>query len=137
MKNSNALTAVICIGILIVLGCSCPSMAEIQKEIEKAEKKATPTPSSSPGSSPSSSPSKGSGSSAKVTLAQYNDVKTGMTYDEVIEKLGGEGEEISTTEVGSYSTGVYKWDGDGEDYASVTLIFQNKKLISKSQYGLK
>jgi Domain of Unknown Function with PDB structure (DUF3862) len=87
-------------------------------------------------SSPSSNASKASSPTAAVTMASYSRLKTGMTYAQVVQILGKDGEELSSSEVGGIKTIMYKWDGDGFG-ANMNSMFQNNKLMSKSQFGLK
>ncbi len=127
MKNSNTLSLVICIGILIVVGCSCPSMAELQKELDKGKK--TPTPTTG------SSPAKTGSDDVELTLDKFNRIKNGMTYEETVEIMGSEGAQTVSSGEGKYRMEVYKWDGDNFQY--VMLTFMGGKLISKAQNGLK
>jgi hypothetical protein len=92
----------------------------------------TSRPSSSSSSSPSSSSS--STPSAKITLSQYNQVKDGMSYSQVAAILGAQGKPVSDSKFGSVKTEAYSWDGG--NFASVSIIFQNNKVVSKSQFGL-
>jgi hypothetical protein len=131
MKNSNTLTLVICIGILIVVGCSCPKMAEIQKELDKA--KTSPTPVT--GSSPSSSPAKTSSGDAELSLDKFNQLKNGMSYEDTVEIMGGEGSQILSSGEGKYKIETYKWEGPNFQY--VMLTFMGGKMNSKAQNGLK
>ncbi len=129
MKNSNTLSLVLCIGILIVIGCSCPQMAEIQKEIDKAGK-TTPSPTTS------STPAKASSSDdSELTMEKFNQIKNGMTYEECVEIIGSEGNETFSGGEGKYKVNSYKWDGD--NFQFIMLTFTGNKLTSKVQNGLK
>jgi cytoskeletal protein RodZ len=70
-----------------------------------------------------------------VTLAQYNQTKTGMGIADVVEVFGVEGAIVSSNP-DSYTI-TYKWDGSGSKGASITITFVNNQLSSKSQSGLK
>ena len=70
-------------------------------------------------------------------MENYNRLKTGMTYAQVVQILGKEGEELSSNEIGGYTTVMYKWDGDAGWGANMNAMFQNGKMNSKSQFGLK
>lgn len=131
MKNSNTLSAVICIGILIVVGCSCPKMAELQKELDKGSK---PTPSPTIASITNTTET-GDAEASDLTLAQYNRLKNGMSLKEVQDVIGSEGKEVSSSEIGKYKNVTQKWDG--ENYSYIICTFQNDKLLFKSQGGLK
>jgi hypothetical protein len=69
-----------------------------------------------------------------LSLAKYNQLKDGMKFEEVTAILG-EGVEMSKTEIMGSSVTSYQWRGS--DFASITASFQNGKLNSKSQFGLK
>jgi hypothetical protein len=49
--------------------------------------------------------------------------------------IGSGGEEISSSEIGSITSELYVWKN--VDGASITGIFRDGKLVSKSQFGLK
>ncbi|MCA1058129.1 DUF3862 domain-containing protein [Rossellomorea aquimaris] len=81
----------------------------------------------------------GMGSSdVKVTLEQFNKIENGMTLEEVIDIVGGEGEIISETgeEGTDLHTVMYSYQGKGSLGANVSLMFQGNKLQNKSQAGL-
>ena len=130
MKNSNALSLVLCIGILIVIGCSCPNMDKLQKDLEKGS--ASPSPTSSPtfGTNTESK-----GDKASLTLDKYNQIKNGMSLEDVQEIIGSDGAEVSSSEIGKYKTVTQKWEGD--NYSYIICTFQNDKMMFKSQGSLK
>ncbi len=130
MKNSNALSLVLCIGILIVIGCACPK--EIQNEIDKAGKT---TPSPTTGSSPGSTPAKTSSGDPDLTIEKFSQIKNGMTYEECVEIIGSDGNETFSGGEGKYKVSSYKWDGD--NFQFIMLTFTGNKLTSKVQNGLK
>lgn len=69
-----------------------------------------------------------------VTMENYKKIKTGMTYKEVVEIFGEEGEEMSSVDVAGYKTETFMWKSG--TFTNVTLTFQNEKLMSKFQMGL-
>lgn len=69
-------------------------------------------------------------------MAGYNQLKNGMTYEQVVKILGKEGEELSSNDIGGIKTVMYKWDGDSFGSA-LTVMFQNGKMMQKSQFNLK
>lgn len=79
-----------------------------------------------------------SGGSSKVTLAEFNKVKNGMSYAEVKSIVGGEGTVSSESgkEGDSDYTVIYDYKGSGDLGANVSFMFQGGKLINKSQAGL-
>ncbi|MCY7375387.1 MAG: DUF3862 domain-containing protein [Pyrinomonadaceae bacterium] len=130
MKNSVNLVFVALL--LVVLGCSCPNAL---KNLNLDNKGTTPT---TPNSTPyiaNTANSPTTKSKAVLSMASYNQIKNGMKYSEAVKILGGEGAEVSTSEIGKYKTATYKWDG--ENYSYIILTFQNDKLMFKSQANLK
>ncbi len=72
--------------------------------------------------------------STGVTMANYNRLQTGMTYSEVVAILGKEGVELSSNDIGGYRTIMYQWQGKG--ISGMSVMFQNGRMIQKSQIGL-
>lgn len=72
---------------------------------------------------------------ADVTLAKYNQVQNGMSYEDVVKIIGSEGTQTSGSSIGSIKTAAYKWQG--EKYAMLFATFRDNKLSSKSQSNLK
>ena len=71
---------------------------------------------------------------AKVTLEQFNNVKEGMTYEQVKEILG-EGQIISESEIMDYTSVMYEWINKGG--SNMNGVFQGNTLNMKSQFNLK
>lgn len=73
-----------------------------------------------------------------INKKEFNKIKTGMTYDQVKEIIGSDGEVKS--EVGGKGekdhTIVYVWKGVGAIGANATMTFQNGVLQAKAQFGL-
>lgn len=75
-----------------------------------------------------------------ATKAAYDKVATGMSYTQVKAILGCEGEEISSSEMAGFKTVMYAWVGGGLSGmagANMNVMFQNNRLVSKAQIGLK
>ena len=78
-----------------------------------------------------------------ITLAQYEEVETGMTLDQVIEIFGGnEGTIMSETEMFGIRTEIRSWDGRGSVGANLNITFQGNEgedltVVSKAQIGLR
>jgi hypothetical protein len=71
-----------------------------------------------------------------MSLDEFNRVTTGMTYDQVVEVVGGPGEQQSHFESGGFSSESYKWSG--QDGISTAMVqFQNGKVSGKFQFGLR
>jgi outer membrane protein assembly factor BamE (lipoprotein component of BamABCDE complex) len=94
--------------ILLNLISGCSNDDEVKKEAEKSDSKL-------------------------ITLQQFNQVKKGMTYEEVTEITGVEGKPMTEKED---KTAMYAWDGVAPD-SFMALTFKNGKLTQKVQNGLK
>ncbi len=77
--------------------------------------------------------SAGKGDGVLITFAQYKKLEVGMSVEEVINILGGEGEALSETE----NTVVYSYKGAAGDGSNAVIAFQSGKLLTKAQAGLK
>lgn len=84
----------------------------------------------------------GNSSTPKITKEAFGKLVTGMSYEEVTEIIGFEGELI--TESGSpggtgldIHTVMYMYEGKGSLGANANLMFQDNKLLTKAQVGLK
>jgi hypothetical protein len=137
-NNSSTLVFVFLIAAVLVIGCS-----DMKKSgAGNATVAASPAP-ASPGapSTPTSTqkaPQPPSGPAVGVTMENFKRLKNGMKYSEVVAILGKEGEEVSSSDVGGTSTVMYKWDGDEGGFgANMNAMFQNGKMMSKAQFGLK
>ncbi|WP_444659396.1 hypothetical protein ACRQV7_03010 [Caproiciproducens sp. R2] len=82
-----------------------------------------------------------SSTAATITKAEFDKIENGMTYDQVNEIIGGDGElQAESGEKGSdIYTVSYKWDGESLTGSAANLTFQGAtpKLQSKVQVGLK
>jgi hypothetical protein len=71
-------------------------------------------------------------------MAEFNAIQNGMTYEQVVQIVGGPGQKLS--ESGSpgdeYYTVMYSWDGEGSLGANANCMFQAGKMVNKSQFGL-
>lgn len=70
-----------------------------------------------------------------ATLAKYHRIETGMTPDEVHEIMGSWGKEQARVEAAGILTVSYSWQN--QDGANMTVMFQNGKVTSKGQFGLR
>ena len=74
-----------------------------------------------------------------ISKDEFEQIKTGMTYEEIVKIVGSEGELLS--EVGSpgdeLHSAVYMWEGEGSLGANANVTFQGGKVIAKAQFGLK
>jgi hypothetical protein len=81
----------------------------------------------------------GGSNSPKISKAEFDQLKTGMTYKEAVDIIGGEG--TVTAETGEEGTDLhtvaYSFEGSGSLGANAQLMFQGDKLDTKAQFGLK
>ena len=81
--------------------------------------------------------------STTVTLAQYNAITTGMTYDQVKQQFSNvDGQKLSESTYKDQSnkdikTEVYYWNGNGDSGSNASITFANGAVSQKSQFGLK
>lgn len=74
-----------------------------------------------------------------ITLDEFNQITNGMTYQEVVDIVGGPGELLSESDLGlgsEYVSAMYMWDGEGSIGANANVMFQGGAVVSKSQLGL-
>lgn len=69
-----------------------------------------------------------------VTLGEYNQIREGMSYEDVRRIIGASGEELSRSNIAGYITVMYSWANS--DGSNMNAMFQNNRLISKAQLGL-
>lgn len=81
----------------------------------------------------------GGDSGVTITKAEFDKIQNGMTYEEVQQIVGGQGEVNS--ESGEKGTDLYtimiSYKGEGDLGANANFMFQGNKLQNKSQMGLK
>lgn len=75
-------------------------------------------------------------SECNVTKAHYEALESGMSYSQAVTVLGCHGEEMSSTEIGGIKTTMLMWTGTGIG-GNMNAMFQDDKLVSKAQFGLK
>lgn len=84
----------------------------------------------SSGASASSNPS-------DITLTKFNGLKLGSSYEDACSAFGRPGIETTRMSLMGVTTVGYLWRNDGIITGQVTLTFQNNRLQSKNQIGLK
>lgn len=75
--------------------------------------------------------------SIKITLDEFNRIKTGMRYEEVTEIVGSYGVEMAHSEVAGYQTLIIGWDGVGDLGANANITFSGGQVYAKGQFGLR
>lgn len=73
-----------------------------------------------------------------ISLSEFDEIKTGMSYKEVCDIIGGEGTLFSSADIDEgYKMEIYEWTGDRFFGANANVIFENGQVSSKAQTGLK
>lgn len=77
-------------------------------------------------------------SGPKISLAEYNKIKDGMSYADAKSIIGSDGklQWESGTKGSSMYTVVYRWAGSGNSGTYADLTFENGKLNWEMQFGL-
>lgn len=70
-----------------------------------------------------------------VTMAEFAQLQTGMTYDQVVEIIGAPGEELSRSDIGGFTTVMFAWKN--ANASNMNAMFQNGGLVNKAQFGLR
>lgn len=68
-----------------------------------------------------------------ITLTKYQQLKLGMTYEDVVAILG-DGQEVENIKLGDVSQRTYRWKGEGS--TSIAATFSNGRLAQYFQIGL-
>lgn len=71
----------------------------------------------------------------KVTLEKFNNIETGMTYQQVVDIIGEEGKLSTESAYGDQSMQIYYWYSTN-GISNATVSFMNGKVTAKSQIGL-
>lgn len=74
-----------------------------------------------------------------ITQEEFNKIEMGMTYQEVVDIIGSEGELLSEGDAGlgaEYVTHIIMWKG-ADRISNANVTFQGGKVVSKAQVGLK
>lgn len=80
----------------------------------------------------------GGNNPATISKEEFDAIYTGMTYQQVVDLVGGPGEVLSEVDIGNdeYFTRMYSWDGEGTPGANATITVQGGKVTAKAQFGL-
>ena len=79
----------------------------------------------------------GGGEDPIVTMSEFNRIREGMSYREVVDIIGHEGEVMSEggAEYGHHTV-MYSWENPGALQGNMTAMFQNDRLVNKAQFML-
>ncbi len=75
------------------------------------------------------------GAPPTVTLAEYEQIRDGMSYAQVTVIIGAAGQEMGRSDLAGYTTVIYGWSNPGGSNMNAT--FQNERLVNKAQSGLR
>ncbi len=70
-----------------------------------------------------------------VTLAEYEQIREEMTYEQVRSIIGDPGEELSRSDIAGYTTVMFSWSNPNG--SNMNAMFQNGSLVNKAQFGLR
>jgi len=100
---------------------------------------AAPAASSTEAPATTAAPATTQANTPKISLDEFNQLQTGMRYEQAVAIIGGEGEKLSESTFGDVTTVMYSWEGSNDSGfgANANAMFQNDALVSKSQLGLK
>lgn len=73
-------------------------------------------------------------SSCQIRMNQYETLREGISYSTAVSILGCRGVELSSSNIGGIRTIMYMWSGRG--IGNMNAMFQDDKLVVKSQFGL-
>ncbi len=78
-----------------------------------------------------------SNDSEYITLDEYNAIKNGMSYEDVVKLIGSEGTSTSESSVGDITVKIITWYGNGMAGSNANVTFTNDEVTGKAQIGLK
>ena len=71
-----------------------------------------------------------------VDLAKFEAMKQGMSYFQIVRDVGCTGVKTSEATYRRSTTYTATWQGSGAYNSAVAAVFQNDRLVAKSQSGL-
>lgn len=124
---------------LIATMVGCGSTATTKEATPAPTPAASSPATTAPAAKPAATPTPAAKNKPTMTKAEFDQLKSGMTYEEATAIIGGPGEVMS--ESGSKGedlhTVMYQYKGEGDFGANANLMFQGNKLNNKAQMGLK
>ena len=85
---------------------------------------------------PNSAPAGTTEGARTITLAKFSRLDTGMSYSQAEDIIGFPGTEQSSSDIAGTRTVMYAW-ASPDGMANMNAMFQNDKLVTKAQFGLK
>jgi hypothetical protein len=70
-----------------------------------------------------------------VSLGDYFRIHEGMSYDQVCEIIGSDGTEVGRSDIAGHTTVMYSWKN--WTGSNMNAMFQNDRLVTKAQFGLR
>jgi len=128
-------------GVVALLAVSYKYAGSKKVDSSRSSPLQTPFPTFSPVPVPSLNtvpgpPTPSKTGSSYLTMENFNKLYVGMPKSEVERILGGTGVEVAPSSgTAGMRFSVLKWEGD--NYKSIILSFENDKIMTKSQVGLK
>jgi hypothetical protein len=130
VNNTKLTILVIVAAVLSVIVIAC--CGDLGGEREEPSAPVAPAPAEPAAPAPAPVPEAPTGG---VTLANFTEVQTGMTYAEVCEIFGCPGELTMQTEIMGMTSEMYSWDASS-GFGNCTISFMNGEVQSKAQFGL-
>lgn len=121
MKKSTKVLGTF-LGLAVLIGaCSAGTTEQPKQEVKQEQKQEAPKPKAD----------------NKMTKAKFDQIKNGMTLEEVNAIVGSAGELNSSSGEGDYKFEMYSWKGSGDLGANANVTLQADKVSGKAQFGLK
>jgi hypothetical protein len=123
---------------IIIVAAAASGGGESSDQAKKSAKKETTEKAVTTAATPKKEEPKQEDKKGVVTKEKFDQIKDGMTYEEVVKIIGSKGNLISETgEKGTpYHTVIYQFEGDGSFGANANFTFQGGKLVNKAQFGI-
>lgn len=72
-----------------------------------------------------------------ISATEFAQLRAGMSYSQVVDIIGFEGELMSENEIAGYRTQMFMWDEEGSfSMGNANATFQNGEMVAKAQFGL-
>lgn len=72
-----------------------------------------------------------------ITADEFNQIETGMSYEDVTKIIGSDGTLNSSVSANGYTVEIYTWYGNGTAGSNANVTFTNGSVSGKAQIGLK